>query len=306
MELIMEIIKADENIKISEPSAVALGFFDGVHLGHIEVITAAKNYGLKTVVVSFEQHPDEVLKDKTVLRLMTNEQKEQALEDLGVDVLIYLNFLKIKELSPEKFIVDILKKQLNARAVFCGFNYKFGKDATAGIQELEQFGRHYDFKVKRLPPVNNNNIPVSSTCIRVLIEKGEIEKANILLGRPFSINFEVIHGRKLGRSLGTPTINQSFPLWLIKPRFGVYATTAIIAGKHLPAVTNVGTKPTVASHGSDKVLAETYIPNFNEDLYGKTITVEFIRFIRDEMKFDNIEELKTQIFKDIEKALEFV
>jgi riboflavin kinase/FMN adenylyltransferase len=302
----MEIIRACENIKIGEPSAVALGFFDGVHLGHVKVIKTAKSYGLKTVVVSFEQHPDEVLKDKTVLRLMTNEQKEQVLEELGVDILVYLNFGVIKDLSPEQFIVDILKKQLNTIAVFCGFNYKFGKGAVAGVQELESLSSHYGFKVKSLPPLNINDIPVSSTRIRVLIEKGEIEKANILLGRPFSIRFEVIHGRKLGRSLGTPTMNQSLPLWFIKPRFGVYATTVLIAGKHFPAVTNVGKKPTVGTFGSDAILAETYIPNFNEDLYGKTITVEFMQFIRDEMKFDSIEELKVQIFKDVEKALEIV
>lgn len=302
----MEIIRACENIKISEPSAVALGFFDGVHLGHIKVIKTAKSYGLKTVVLSFEQHPYEVLKEKIVLRLMTNEQKEKVFEDLGVDILVYLNFGVIRELSPEQFIKDILKKQLNARAVICGFNYKFGKGAAAGVQELEQFSGYYDYKVRSLPSININDIPVSSTRIRALIEMGEIEKADILLGRPFSISFEVIHGRKLGRSLGTPTINQSLPLWFIKPRFGVYATNVIIAGKHLPAVTNVGKKPTVDSFGSDTILAETYIPSFNEDLYGKTITVEFMKFIRDEMKFDSIEELKTQIFKDIKKALEII
>jgi riboflavin kinase/FMN adenylyltransferase len=300
----MEIIRSYENKRIKEPSAVALGFFDGVHLGHTQVIKAAKHYGLKTVVASFEQHPGEVLKNKTVLRLMTNEQKEKILEEIGVDVLIYLDFVKIKEYSPEKFIADILKKQLNATAVFCGFNYKFGKGAVAGIQELELFGKQYDFKVKVLPPVSVGGLPVSSTRIRLLIENGEISKANVLLGRPFSISFEVIQGKKLGRSLGSPTINQSLPLWLIKPRFGVYATKVIISGRHLPAITNVGVRPTVDNYRCDTILAETYIPNFNEDLYGRIITVEFIEFIRDEIKFTGIEELKVQIAKDVKKALE--
>jgi riboflavin kinase/FMN adenylyltransferase len=301
----MEIIRSCQNIKITEPSAVALGFFDGVHLGHIEVIKAAKDFGLKTIVLSFEQHPGEVLKSKNVLRLMTNEQKEQACEELGVDILVYLDFAKIKQLTPEQFVTKILKDKLNAKAVFCGFNYKFGKSAIAGKKELEDFGKQYDFKVKSLNQVSVNGAIVSSTLIRTLIECGEIEKANALLSRPFSIKFEVIHGRELGRTLGTPTINQYMPVWFIKPRFGVYATMVNIDGKKLPAVTNVGKNPTIVSSNSETILAETHIPNFNQDLYGKVISVEFMHFIRDEMKFDSIEELKVQIYKDVEKALEF-
>jgi riboflavin kinase/FMN adenylyltransferase len=301
----MQIIRVFENINIIEPSAVALGFFDGVHLGHIAVIKAAKDFGLKTIVLSFEQHPGEILKNKNVLRLMTNEQKEQAFEALYVDKLVYLDFVKIKELSPEQFVTDILKTQLNAKAVFCGFNYKFGKSALAGIKELESFGEQYDFKVRCLHQVSVNGVAVSSTIIRALIESGDIEKANALLSRPFAIKFEVIHGRELGRTLGTPTINQIMPTWFIKPRYGVYATNVMIDGKKLPAVTNVGKNPTIICSNSETILAETHIPNFNQDLYRKIVTVEFIHFIRDEMKFESIDELKVQIYKDVEKALEF-
>jgi riboflavin kinase/FMN adenylyltransferase len=182
--------------------------------------------------------------------------------------------------------------------VSCGENFRFGKGAAGDTAALRHLCGDSP-AVEVLPLVILDGAPISSSQIRAAIRAGEMERANRLLGRRFTIDFEVVHGRQLGRTLGTPTINQPFPEGFVEPKFGVYATLATAQGREYAAVTNVGVKPTV---GSDRVLAETYIHGFSGDLYGQSVRVSFLRFLRPERKFEGIEALREQIVRDSEIA----
>jgi riboflavin kinase/FMN adenylyltransferase len=295
----MRILYQENDIEFLEPTAVALGFFDGVHKGHTAVIHAAKAAGLRTVVVTFTQHPSEVLKDRSVKTIMSNQSKEKVLEQLHVDVLYYLDFKSVMELSAEAFLRDSIIKKLNAAYIFCGFNYRFGRGGEAGPEELQKICQKYGAVGVSAQPVCEGGAPVSSTRIRALIEQGEIKAAAELLGRPFEICMEVVHGRRLGRQFGTPTINQRIPQSLVTPRYGVYASVTHVGGEALPSVTNVGVKPTV---GGRHISAETYIMGFSGDLYGKTVAIDLIAFMRPEIKFESLEALKTQIKSDADSS----
>jgi riboflavin kinase/FMN adenylyltransferase len=291
----MRIIYYSENLVLDKPTAAVLGYFDGVHKGHAAVIAAARQTGLEVTVVTFLQHPSEVLQNRSVAMLMNSALKEEAFVALGVDNLIYLDFAAFKDISAEDFIYDILIAKLRSKYVFCGFNYRFGKGGLASSKELLEICKKHGIEGICVEPVLIEGLAVSSTQIRKLVENGEMGKAALLLGRPFSLFLDVIHGRMLGRTFGTPTINQKLEEKQVRPHFGVYATTAFVGGKALPAVTNIGVKPTV---GSKFVTAETYILDFTGDLYGEKVKIDLFRFLRDEIKFDNTEMLREQIFKD--------
>ncbi|HEX3025699.1 MAG TPA: riboflavin biosynthesis protein RibF [Clostridia bacterium] len=298
----MEVFLPNHEICLNGPTAVALGFFDGVHLGHAAVIQSARLTGLQTVVITFLQHPG----GKKTLRLMSNRQKEEAFQQLGVEIMAYLDFPQVKDLEPEEFVRDILDAQFHAKKVFCGFNYHFGRGAVAGSEELKRICGKYSIETGCVEPVyseikgEDGPVPISSTLIRGFVENGEMEQAAACLGRPYAFCYEVVSGRRLGRQLGTPTINQKFPEGFMIPRFGVYASRAYAGGKQYPAVTNVGVKPTV---GSDCVLAETYIIGYEGDLYGTEIKVELLSFLRGEKKFDGLVQLKNQIGLDAEQSI---
>ena len=296
----MKIVRFDDIKNKEVPSAVALGFFDGLHKGHAAVIGAAKASGLRTVVATFERHPSEILKDRSVKTIMSAGLKEHVFEELGVDMLCYLDFEKVRELSAEEFLQNCVIAGLGARQVFCGFNYRFGRGGHAGPEELRAICAENGAEGFFVPPVCVGGEPVSSTRIRALIEQGRVQEASKMLGRPVELYFEVISGRKLGRKLGAPTINQRIPASHVMPRFGVYASvTHAGGGEALPSVTNVGVKPTV---GSSFVSAETYILGYKGDLYGKTVAVDLIDFLRPEMKFAGLGELKAQIGMDAAAA----
>lgn len=297
----MQIFLQDEKNKTrfpGTPTAVALGFFDGVHTGHAAVIGAAaalaRARGLSAAVVTFRSSP------RGSALLMTEEQRREAMAALGAGALVELSFGQVRDLSPEAFVHDILRDGMQAKAVFCGFNYRFGRGAEAGTQELIRLCGRCDIAVQVLPPVCALGGPVSSTRIRALLREGRADEAGALLGRAFAVRAEVIHGRRLGRTLGTPTINQRLPAGLVEPAHGVYASYALVAGKRLPAVTNIGNNPTV---GGTSVLCETYIPRFSGDLYGKTVEVSLRKFLRGEVKFDTLDEMKAQIMRDAEDSL---
>lgn len=289
----MEIYKTAD-IKNNEPCAIALGYFDGVHIGHSKVIMAAKDFELKTIVLTFHRFK----KNGNVCALISEELKDEALSQLGVDMTVYLDFEEIRDLTAELFFDEYIIKRLHAKAVVCGFNYKCGRDG-AGPDELMKICDKNGIKLKTVEPVTFEGIPVSSTRIRKLVENGHVGEAGALMGRPFAFYYEIVHGKKIGRTIGSPTINQELPDWQIRPRFGVYASITRIGDKIYPSVTNVGVKPTV---GSEKVLAETNILNFSGDLYGRRLKVELIEFLRDERKFKNIDELKNQILSDSKRA----
>lgn len=279
------------------PSALALGFFDGVHRGHAAVVgaaaQAAREGGLRAAAVTFADNP------RGVGLLMQPEQKRAALAALGVELLVELRFELVKDMTPEAFVRDILIGGLHARAVFCGFNYRFGRGASGDAGMLRTLCAQHGASVSTLPPVCSGGEPVSSTRIRGLLERGEVEAAAVLLGRPFGIEGDVVHGRQIGRTLGTPTINQYPFSQMAGLREGVYASAAFVRGEWMPSVTNIGSNPTV---GGVRVVWETYIPDFSGDLYGHSVRVALRRFLRDERKFASLDELREQMREDARQA----
>ena len=275
--------------------AAALGSFDGLHLGHRQVIGNTLSVpGLRPAVITFQQNPSVSLQKKPVPLLTTNEQKLALLEEMGVEVVYLLPFDRIRDMEPEDF-VEALYRICRVRALSCGFNFRFGKNGRGDAGLLKELCREKGIELSVTPPVSVAGETVSSTRIRACLEQGDVQQAGQLLGRPFGYDFEVTHGRQLGRTWGTPTINQPFPAGYVLPRFGVYASLVEVEGQKYHGVTNIGVKPTV---GSDCALSETWIPEFSGDLYGKKVPVELLDFIRPERKFDSLEQLKNEILEN--------
>lgn len=275
--------------------AAALGSFDGLHLGHRQVIgNTLSAPGLRPAVITFQQNPSVSLQKKPVPLLTTNEQKLALLEEMGVEVVYLLPFEQIRDMEPEDF-VEALYRVCRVRALSCGFNFRFGKNGRGDAGLLKELCREKGIELSVTPPVSVAGETVSSTRIRACLEQGDVQQAGQLLGRPFGYDFEVTHGRQLGRTWGTPTINQPFPQGYVLPRFGVYASLVEVEGQKYYGVTNIGVKPTV---GSDCALSETWIPEFSGDLYGKKVPVELLDFIRPERKFDSLDQLKNEILEN--------
>lgn len=275
--------------------AAALGSFDGLHLGHRQVIgNTLSAPGLRPAVITFQQNPSVSLQKKPVPLLTTNEQKLALLEEMGVEVVYLLSFEQIRDMEPEDF-VEALYRVCRVRALSCGFNFRFGKNGRGDAGLLKELCREKGMELSVTPSVSIAGETVSSTRIRACLEQGDVQQAGQLLGRPFGYDFEVTHGRQLGRTWGTPTINQPFPAGYVLPRFGVYASLVEVEGQKYYGVTNIGVKPTV---GSDCALSETWIPEFSGDLYGKKVPVELLDFIRPERKFDSLDQLKNEILEN--------
>lgn len=207
-------------------------------------------------------------------------------------------------MTGEEFAENILIKKLNAEIVCCGNNFRFGKNASCDVEDLRHFGEKYGFKVQTAEAVKINDITVSSGEIRRFLVNGEIEKANVLLGEPYRINKNVVHGKEIGRTINFPTINQDYSKGQLILKYGVYFTKTYIDEIKYKSITNIGVKPTIA--GERMPLAETHILDFSGDLYNRNISVEFHRFIRPEMKFSSVDELKEQISRDISVVREIL
>ncbi|MCM1313971.1 MAG: bifunctional riboflavin kinase/FAD synthetase [Prevotella sp.] len=281
--------------------AVALGLFDGVHLGHRAVLDLAleqKKNGLQPAVFTF--NPTAVLRKTSGQDgyIYTHIHKYNMLAEYGFLCNIYsVQFEELCGMSGEEFAKNILAKKMNAKIVCCGNNFRFGKNASCGVEDLRRFGERYGFEVHTAEPVKINDITVSSGEIRRCLVSGEIERANTFLGMPYKICNTVVHGNEIGRTINFPTLNQEYSKGQLVLKYGVYFTTTYINKIKYKSITNIGVKPTIA--GKRTPLAETHILDFAGDLYGKNIMVEFHKFIRPEMKFSSVEELKEQISKDI-------
>ena len=291
----------------AQDTAVALGNFDGVHLGHAAVIkgaVAARSEGLLPTVLTFQQNPLSFLTGNAPPRLQEIGEKARLLQHMGVGLLYDLHFPEIRDLSPETFVREVLIKIVKAKQVFCGFNYHFGKAGAGDASVLLKLCREAGIRAHCVLPVEIDGAPVSSTRIRSLLEAGEVEEANRLLGRPFSFAFEVVGGRRIGRTMGTPTLNQPFPKGFILPRFGVYASMVRFGDVRTYGVTNIGIKPTV---GADGPLSETWMPEYSgSDLYGWHVETSLLRFLRPEQKFENLTALRNAILRDGNYAKEIV
>lgn len=287
----------------SGPSAVALGFFDGLHIGHAAVIgqaVRARKEGLSPCVFTFTMHGGHPAQKNGSL-LLTERNKYALLEQWGIDTVLTPDFSEFHEMSPEAFVDEILVRRLQAKVVCCGEDFRFGKKAGAGVEELKDFCDARDIRVCVVPAVLYQGERVSSSRIRQLLEEGEVKTAAGMLGRAFGYDFTVVHGKKLGRTIDSPTINQRMPENFAKLRHGVYASVTIVKGTPYPSVTNIGLRPTVED--SHAVNSETYIHGFSGDLYGKRVEVRLLGFLRGEQKFPSVDALRAQIQRDITASL---
>lgn len=281
--------------------SLALGTFDGLHKGHLNVLNGTKNFGsdFTPAVLLFDEHPESVLFGASPPLLLTKEDKEKIISDMGI-LPVNVSFAKIKDFSPEEFIIFI--KELGAEAIICGENFRFGKNSCGDTQILFELCKKHDIIFHVAESAYFECGLISSTRIRNSLQKGEIEKAGEMLGRNFSYTLPVSHGKGKGKAWGFPTANQRIPEDFIHLRFGVYATRVTLDGVYYPAVTNFGVCPTVSSTGN--VVSETFVLGYNGDLYGENLRVEFLSFLRDEIKFSDVEALSKQIKSDSKKAVE--
>lgn len=304
----MEIFKSLDEIKNTEPCCLALGNFDGVHKGHQELISkavkTAKKHGIKSAVFTFSNHPrNTIAGKKPVENIIYNEEKAELIEALGVDYLFDIPFTEdIQTMDAVDFVEQLIVDKFKAAETFCGFNYKFGYKAGGNVKVLRTCAKEMGFTANVVNPVTVDGEVVSSTLIRGLVKSGEVDECFKYLGRNYSIGGEVVVGNRLGRTLGFPTSNIMIDENMITPPNGVYVTNAIYNGTTYPSITNVGVKPTI---GQYKKNMETHIFNFNKELYGKHIKIEFLKMTREEVKFSNVEELSAQIAKDCQEAKAF-
>ena len=281
---------------------VALGTFDGLHIGHKAVITAEKTEYQQKIVLMFNEHPLVCLKGENPGELITQEKSKAILEEWGTTP-EYIDFSEICELSPEDFIDEILVKKYNAKALACGFNYHFGKNASADSNVLMRLCAEREIKITVVDAVEYENEPVSSSRIRKALAEGDMKSVKVMLGRYFSYDFPVMHGDKRGRTLGSPTINQFFTENFAVPEYGVYASFTKVHGEVYPSVTNIGVRPTI---GNSEKRSETHIIGFDGDIYGECPEVFLVEKIRGEMQFGSLEELGNCIAKDRETALKIL
>lgn len=288
-------------LPVGKRISCALGNFDGVHTGHRELLLAAakKEYGTEiSAVWTFKLHPLLCLNVPAVKILTSLEQKLAYFREAGIEYAILEDFSAVANMSPEFFAKNVLIEALGVAHAVCGFNFSFGKKAAGNAQMLKAYFEECGKNVTIVPPCEVEGAAVSSTLVRRKIENGDIEGAAKLLGHPFSIYLPVTEGRKLGRKIGIPTINQVFPEGYAIPRFGVYACRIHVDGKVYQGISNVGIRPTIKEK-EKLVNCETHILDYSGYLYGKKIRVDFCKFIREEKKFASIEALTAEINNNI-------
>lgn len=293
-------LKEKKSIDVLPPISVALGCFDGVHIGHQvlleKVIEQAAQLNLKPAVWTFSSN----YKGNNI---DCENERIELFGKYGIKYGIFENFDNIKDLSPHDFVKNILVDSLHCGCIVCGFNFRFGKSASGDVQLLKKLLSDCNIPLYVVPPVSLYGITVSSSEIKEKLKEGKISEVTELLGRPFAVCSDVVHGKALGRTFGFPTANQSIPATQVRPRFGVYFTKITIDNTEYCGISNIGCKPTV--NDSDNVNAESYIFKFSGDLYGKQIKTELIKFLRDERKFNSKKELVSAIESDIMEAKKF-
>ncbi len=284
----------------------ALGFFDGVHVGHgallAECRRMADNLGCRAAAVTFSSHPDTLVLGKTPGLINTIEDRVHLLKGSGMDDVVVLPFDKKMQTMPWQDFLAVLQEHYDAAGLVCGHDFRFGNKGAGNAQLLAAYcdAQHMAWAI--VPEQKLGAVTVSSTHIRSLLEKGELEEANRFLGHPHILSGTVISGRQLGRTLGIPTANLALPEDTVMLPFGVYACKAIAEGKEYIAVTNIGNRPTVGGH---RITVEPWLLDFDGDLYGKTLTLSFYTFLRPEKKFPSLDELKEEIAKNAAETRKF-
>ncbi len=298
-------IRVEQLSEISEKTAITVGNFDGVHLGHRYLLETlrqkARERELKTLVVTFCPHPLKILAPKLLLcELSSPEEKIELLEKEGIDYLSFIRFDRdFSQMSAKDFLENVLYRKLGCRYLLVGYDWRFGYRREGEIELAREVGERLGFEVELASPYERNGHIVSSTLVRRLLLEGRLEEAEEVLGRRYWIKRKVVKGEGRGSKLGFPTANLKGTENLCL-REGVYA---VIVNDALPGVANYGYRPTF---GGKKKVLEVHIPNFRDDLRGKEIKVEFVKFLREERKFSSVEELKRQIEEDIKRSLAFL
>lgn len=293
----LRITKYSEYLPVQ--TVVTVGKFDGLHLGHRKLISTVmqeKEKGYASCVISFSTAVEE---ERSVI--YTKEEQRKLCEALGVDVLAeYPLGETIREMSGEAFIDEILCGRLQAKVIVVGEDFRFGKGRSGDVALLREFEETYGYRTVCIPKVEENQVRISSTGIRQLLEEGNMAEANVLLGRPYAVFGEVLHGKKLGRIIGFPTMNLVPPTEKLLPAYGVYVTRTKVDGQWFDGITNIGLRPTVNS--DKRVTVETHLFAYDGDLYGKMVEVQFLEFLRPEQKFEDVEQLKLAIQEDLKNA----
>ena len=294
----MNIISLSENTKAEGAFVVALGMFDGLHLGHIQLIKTAKEMAqrlsAKCAVFTFAQ--------SRVPYICTQKTKLELFENAGVDTVFMGDFNKMRSLTPVEF-ADVLKSSMNAVGAVCGFNFRFGQNAMGESSDLRRLGEQRGIDVSVVPCFKIDQNTVSSTLIRDMIANGDVELAAKYLGREFYIEDSIVHGRRIGHVIGFPTMNIELPGDMIRPANGVYFTTVYVDGIGYPAITNIGVRPTF---NVGKINVESHIiTDFDKEAYGENIRVVFHKYSRSEIKFKSIELLKNTLENDKKEAREY-
>jgi len=281
---------------------VTIGTFDGVHIGHTAIlkrlVETAKKENLDATVLTFFPHPRMVLQQNVDIKLInTIDERTELLKNTGLDHLVIHPFTHaFSRLTALEYVRDILVNSLKAKKIIIGYDHRFGRNRNANIEDLKEFGRTYNFEVEEISVKEIDDVAVSSTKIRKALNEGDIETANSYLGYNFMISGEVVMGKAIGRTINYPTANLKLKeLYKLIPKNGVYIVQSTIDGEKIFGITSIGTNPTVG--GTEKTI-ETHFLNFKKDIYGRTITIEFLKFIRDEETFDSVEILKQEIRKD--------
>lgn len=288
---------------LPENAAVALGNFDGVHIGHRRLFDALGD-DLPRAVFTFS----DLIRPGVRSVICQVDERLELFAQYGIQYAILVSFGEVRSMTPVRFC-DMLTGELKIKRAVCGYNFTFGAHGAGDAAELARLMTERSAEAVIVPPVTLDGETVSSTAIRQYLSEGKPHRAAEMLGRHHFVRFPVIHGRELGRTIGAPTINQAFPANTLVPRYGVYSARVTVGDKVYPGVCNVGVRPTVANlpgGGGEEPFAETHIIGFDGWLYGKSVLVEFLGYIRPEKKFPSLDDLKNQIAKDIEIAKESV
>ncbi|RDV16426.1 bifunctional riboflavin kinase/FAD synthetase [Pontibacter diazotrophicus] len=286
---------------------VTSGTFDGVHIGHQKILQrvkeCARQHNGQSVVITYWPHPRLVLfpEDNDLMLLSTIEERIEHLRDFGIDYLLIVPFTKeFARTSSRKFITDVLVRTINTKVLVIGYDHRFGKNREGSFENLKARSAQYGFEVEEIPRQDIDDIGVSSTKIRRALEDGDVETANRYLGRYYTLTSTVVEGNKLGRTIGYPTANLALPAnHKLIPANGVYAVWVRLGESKFGGMMNIGLRPTI---DGKQLTLEVHILDFDQEIYGQTLTVEFVKLLRKEQKFDGLDALKTQLAKDKEET----
>ncbi|WP_312089577.1 bifunctional riboflavin kinase/FAD synthetase [Chryseobacterium sp.] len=304
----MEVFRNFSDYNSQKPLALSLGMFDGVHLGHKCIMDELKKIGsennLETAVLTFWPHPRFVFKpDENLQLLNTLEEKSLLMEKYGINNLFLKEFdEEFRNLTGEEFVRQILVEKLNVKYLIIGYDHSFGKNKSGNFEFLQKLSKELDFEVEQMEAINIHENNISSTKIRKALLEGNILEANEMLGYHYSVSGTVVHGKKIGRTIGYPTANIEVENLKLLPKKGAYIVEVFVRNQKYKGMLSIGTNPTV---NGDKLTVEVYILDFNEDIYGENITVKFRDFLHEEIKFEGLEKLIERLDEDKRLTEEF-